>query len=312
MKTLAVINPRSAGGRTRREADTIARRLAEVSGPLSVALTEGPLDASRITSRGLLEGFERIVAVGGDGTINEVVNGFFHEGAVINPEAELCLLNMGTGGDFRKTFEIGIGLDAALQRMTEGPVRRIDAGCLTYVAPDGRTGTRYFANIASFGLSGDVVERVNSARLLKRVTGQFAYTWASLSALVRFRPKPVRLKVDDVFDDVVTISTCAVCNGQYFGGGMKVAPGASPDDGLFDVVVMGAAPLKQTLSSMNDIFTGEHVNNPNVRVLRGRRVIATPVEATEGAPIHIEADGESPGRLPAMFEVRARALKFRG
>ncbi len=312
MKTLAVINPRSAGGRTGREAQTIARRLADVSGPLTVALTEKPLDASRITSRALLDGFERIVAVGGDGTINEVVNGFFHDGDVINPEAEFSLLNMGTGGDFRKTFEIGTGLEASLQRIAEGPVRRIDAGCLTFVAPDGRTGTRYFANIASFGLSGDVVDRVNSARVLKRMTGQFAYTWGSLSALVRFRPRPVRLKIDDVFDDVVTISTCAVCNGQYFGGGMKVAPDACPDDGLFDVVVMGAAPLRQTLSSMNDIFTGEHVNNPNVRVFRGRRVIATPVEATAGAPVHIEADGESPGRLPAMFEVRARAIKFRG
>jgi YegS/Rv2252/BmrU family lipid kinase len=312
MKTLAVINPRSAGGRTGRDAEQIARRLAEISGPLTVALTSGPLDAARITTRALLEGFERIVAVGGDGTINEVVNGFFHEGEVINPEAELSLLNMGTGGDFRKTFEMGAGLEPSLQRIAEGVARRIDVGCLSFVTPEGQSGKRYFANIASFGLSGEVVDRVNRARLLKRMTGQFAYTWGSLSALMSFRPRPVRLKVDDVFDEVIEISTCAVCNGQFFGGGMRVAPDATPDDGLFDVIIMRAAPLRQTLASMNDIYTGAHVNNPNVRVVRGRSVIATPVAATQGAPVHIEADGESPGRLPAMFEVLPRAITFRG
>lgn len=312
MKTLAVINPRSAGGRTGREVDAVARRLADVSGPLTVALTTGPLDATRITRRALLEGFERIVAVGGDGTINEVVNGFFHAGEAINAEAELSLLNMGTGGDFRKTFDMGVGLEPSLQGIAEGRVRRIDVGCLSHVSAQGQADKRYFANIASFGLSGEVVDRVNKARLLKRFTGPFAYTWGSLSALVRFKPRPVRLKVDDVFDDIVTISTCAVCNGQYFGGGMKVAPDAVPDDGFFDVIVMGAAPLRQTLSSMNDIYTGAHVNNPNVRVFRGRSVIATPVEATSGAAVHIEADGESPGQLPAMFEILPRAIKLRG
>jgi diacylglycerol kinase family enzyme len=121
----------------------------------------------------------------------------------------------------------------------------------------------------------------------------------------------VRLMVDIVFDDVVTISTCAVCNGQYFGGGMKVAPDAAPDDGMFDVIIMEPAPLSRTLTSMKDIYTGAHVNSPHVRVFRGRSVIATPVAATERAPVRIEADGESPGQLPATFEVLPRILKFR-
>lgn len=312
MKTLAVINPKSAGGKTGREARDVARRLADAIGPLSVAITSRPLDASGITTRALLDGFERVVAVGGDGTINEVVNGFFHEGEAINPEAELSLLNLGTGGDFRKTFDIDAGFEASLQRIVEGRVRHIDVGSLTYISPDGTSGRRHFANIASFGLSGDVVDRVNRAKLMKRLAGGFAYTWGSLSAVLRFKPRPIRLKVDDVFDEVVTLSTCAICNGQYFGGGMRVAPDAIPDDGLFDVIVMGAAPLRQTLGAMNDIYTGAHVKNPNVRVIRGRSVIATPVASKARTPVRIEADGESPGLLPAMFEVLPRAIKFRG
>jgi len=310
-KTLAVINPRSAGGKTGRDAQEVSRRLADVTGHLSVALTSGPMDAARITTRALLEGFERIIAVGGDGTINEVVNGFFHDGEPINPAAELSLLSLGTGGDFRKTFDIGAGIDSSIQRIAEGRVRHIDVGRLTFVTPEGQSGKRYFANIASFGLSGHVVDRVNRARMLKRLSGGFAYTWGSLTGLMSYKAKPVRLKIDNVFDEVVTISTCAVCNGQFFGGGMRVAPDAIPDDGMLDVIVMGEAPFRQALSSLGDIRTGAHVNKPNVRVFRGRSIIATPVAATERTPVFIEADGEAPGMLPATFEVLPRILKFR-
>ena len=311
MKTLAIINPRSAGGKTGRDTQSIATRLAEVTGPLTIALTNGPMDAARLTSHGLRDGFERVIAVGGDGTINEVVNGFFANGQPINPEAEFALLNRGTGGDFRKTFDIDAGFDASLERIAEGRIRRIDVGRLSFVTEDGKNGSRHFANIASFGLSGHVVDRVNRATLTKRFLGQFAYTWVSLTSLFGYKAKPVRLKVDNVFDDVVSLSTCAVCNGQFFGGGMRVAPDASPDDGLLDVVIMCDAPKGNVLKSLNNIKTGSHVKDPNVKVFRGKTVIATPVEATAGAPVFIEADGEAPGRLPAMFEVLPKALKFR-
>ena len=290
-------------------AEVIDHVVNEPPAPLRQVLPEADEDLAVIVEHCLAKEPERRYQSAG-----ELLADLRHRlaGEAINAEAELSLLNMGTGGDFRKTFDMGVGLEPSLQGIAEGRVRRIDVGCLSHVSAQGQADKRYFANIASFGLSGEVVDRVNKARLLKRFTGPFAYTWGSLSALVRFKPRPVRLKVDDVFDDIVTISTCAVCNGQYFGGGMKVAPDAVADDGFFDVIVMGAAPLRQTLSSMNDIYTGAHVNNPNVRVFRGRSVIATPVEATSGAAVHIEADGESPGRLPAMFEILPRAIKLRG
>ena len=198
-----------------------------------------------------------------------------------------------------------------LERIAEGRVRRIDVGRLTYVTADGKSGDRHFANIASFGMSGDVMHRVNRATLIKRFTGRFAFTWGSLVSMMRYKARPVRLKVDNVFDGVISISTCAVCNGQFFGGGMRVAPDASPDDGLLDVIVIGDAPKREIMKSMNDIYTGAHVNSPHVKVFRGKSVIATPVEATGGASVYIEVDGETPGQLPAMFEVMPKALKFR-
>ncbi|MCE9521911.1 MAG: diacylglycerol kinase family lipid kinase [Alphaproteobacteria bacterium] len=312
MKTLAIINPHSAGGKTGRDVPMITRRLADVTGDLTVAMTNAPMDAVRITSVALRDGYERIVAVGGDGTINEVVNGFFQNNLPINPDAEFALLNLGTGGDFRKTFGIDAGLSASLERIADGRVRRIDVGRLSYVTNDGKSGGRHFANIASFGMSGDVMHRVNRATTIKRLTGRFAFTWGSLVSMVRYKARPVRLKVDNLFDDVLSISTCAVCNGQFFGGGMRVAPDASPDDGFLDVIVIGDAPKREIMKAMNEIYSGAHVNSPHVKVFRGTSVIATPVEATGGAPVYLEVDGETPGQLPAMFELLPKALKFRG
>jgi len=282
-----------------------------VSGPLTVAMTTGPLDAVTITRHALREGFERIVAVGGDGTINEVVNGFFQDHVAINPNAELALVTNGTGGDFRRTFDIGQTLEECLERIANGRTRPIDVGRLTFVSAEGKTGERYFANIASFGMSGDVVRRVDKAKIIKRLFGRFAFTWGSLRSLMSYKARPIRLKIDTAYDELVTISTCAVANGQYFGGGMRVAPDAAPDDGMFDVIVIGDAPKREVAATLNQIYTGQHIHNPHVKVFRAHSVIATPVEATEGAPVFIEADGESPGRLPAMFEVLPKSLKFR-
>jgi YegS/Rv2252/BmrU family lipid kinase len=310
MRTFAVINPRSGNGRTGRQVKSIVAKLASVAAPLTTGLTKGPMDAAALCQRALLDGYEQIVAVGGDGTINEAVNGFFRNGMPINPEARLALLTHGTGGDFRRTFGIEDGLEPSLARIAAGQTRRIDAGRLTFVSADGKPGARYFANIASFGLSGQVVDMVNRARVSKLLGGRFAFRLGVLRAALGYRNQPVRLKIDATFDEVVTISTVAVCNGQYFGGGMKVAPGASPDDGFFDVVILGDAKGPEFRAAMQKIYTGEHIHHPSVKVIRGRSVIATPVQATGGAPVLLDVDGEGPGQLPAMFDILPRALSF--
>jgi len=121
----------------------------------------------------------------------------------------------------------------------------------------------------------------------------------------------VRIRVDGDYDEIASISTVAVANGQYFGGGMRVAPNAHPDDGLFDVIVMGGAPKSRALAELNQIYTGDHLKNPSVRVVRGRKVTAAPVAETRGRAVLIEVDGESAGRLPATFEILPRALNLR-
>jgi YegS/Rv2252/BmrU family lipid kinase len=311
MSAFVVVNPRSGNGRTAREWNTIAHALGSVYPAMSVGFTRGRGDATTLVRAAMREGHDEIIAVGGDGTINETVNGMFDANGPIDPDAVLAFVTSGTGGDFRKTFDVPPGVDAAIERLKHARIRPVDVGRVSCLSRDGAPAIRYFINIASFGLSGAVVDSVNRARIAKLFGGRFAFAFHSAKSVIGHRNPTIRLMVDGADDEIATISTVAIANGVYFGGGMKVAPDARPDDGLFDVIVMGGAPRGQTLSSMQLIYTGEHVHAPHVRVLRGLKVVAAPVAETKGRAVLIETDGEPAGRLPASFEILPRAINLR-
>lgn len=311
MSALVVVNPRSGGGRTRREWRAIERALESAYPNMTVVKTRRRGDATALVREALLEGCSEIVAVGGDGTINEAVNGFFAEGEPIAPDAVFAFVTSGTGGDFRKSFGIAPCYEAAIARLKSAKVRTVDVGRVSCLSRHGAPVTRHFINIASFGMSGVIVDSVNRARIAKLFGGKFAFAFHSLMGMLRYRDRAVRIRVDGALDEITRISTVAVANGLYFGGGMKVAPNARPDDGLFDVIVMGGTPKSRAAADMKLIYTGEHLNNPAVRALRGSRVVAVPVAETGGHPVLVEVDGESAGRLPATFEILPRALNLR-
>lgn len=311
MSALVVVNPRSGGGRTRCEWRAIERALESAYPNMTVVKTRRRGDATALVRDALLEGCSEIVAVGGDGTINEAVNGFFAEGGPIAPDAVFAFVTSGTGGDFRKSFGIAPGYEAAIARLKSAKVRTVDVGRVSCLSRHGAPVTRHFINIASFGMSGVIVDSVNRARIAKLFGGKFAFAFHSLMGMLRYRDRAVRIRVDGALDEITRISTVAVANGLYFGGGMKVAPNARPDDGLFDVIVMGGTPKSRAAADMKLIYTGEHLNNPAVRALRGSRVVAVPVAETGGHPVLVEVDGESAGRLPATFEILPRALNLR-
>jgi len=265
--------------------------------------------AARLTAEALKDGAEQIIAVGGDGTINEVVNGFFEDGRLINSEAVLGLLPSGTGGDFRRTFGIPPDVDGQIARLASGAPRPIDLGRLSFKDDEGKDCVRYFDNIASFGLSGLADRAVNGLTVGKKFGGKLAFKWGTFKAMMKYRNQPVRIQVDDTFDHVANVSTAAVCNGQYFGGSMRMAPDAVPDDGLFDVVIWADAGALQLLLRSNEIYRGMHVNREDVTVLRGRRVIATPAEGA--GEVLLDVDGEAPGRLPATFEILPKVIRLR-
>lgn len=233
-----------------------------------------------------------MVAVGGDGTLNEVVNGFFHNGAPIPTTSRLAMLPLGTGGDFRRTLRIPLDYKAAVEVIVSGTPRRLDAGCVTYQANDGSTAMRHFINIADAGLGGEVVHRVNTG---SKMLGGATFTLRSALTLLAWKNKPMTVVVDGNSHQLVA-QQVVIANCQYFGGGMRMAPSASPTDGVFDVILVGDVGKIDSARGMGRIRSGTHLDdhNPKIQLMYGKRIA---VSSTE--PVRIDLDGEDPGMLPA-------------
>jgi YegS/Rv2252/BmrU family lipid kinase len=302
-RTVLIVNPQSQGGRLGKRwkemADTIGRAF-----PFEEAITQAQGDATRLTREALRGGAERVVAIGGDGTINEVVNGFFDErGLAIAPAASFAVIPFGTGGDFRRTVNMPVGLADAAAVIAANHRRQIDVGKLEFTAAGGGRALRMFANIASFGVSGVVDRLVNQSS--KRL-GRLAFAVATARATWSYKNQRVQMVFDGRDRVEATVNTVAVANGRYFGGAMMVAPDAELDDGMFDVIAMGDFGFGDLLTSGRRIYKGTHLSMEKVTARRARVVEAEPIDPA--AVIELDVDGENPGRLPARFELLPSAL----
>ena len=302
-RTVLVVNPGSQGGRLGKRWKDLADTIARVF-PFDEAVTQAPGDATRLTREALRAGAERVVAIGGDGTINEVVNGFFDDtGTAIAPEASFAVIPYGTGGDFRRSIDMPTDLGDAARVIAAHQRRRIDLGRLTFTTPTGARALRMFANIASFGVSGVVDRLVNESG---KKLGRLSFLMATARATWSYRNQRVQLMFDGTDRVEATINTVAIANGRYFGGAMRVAPNAELDDGMFDVIAMGDLGFGDLLSSGRRLYQGTHLTMDKVTARRARVVEAEPIEP--GAVIELDVDGENPGRLPARFELVPAAL----
>ena len=245
------------------------------------------------------EGATLLVAVGGDGTVNEVANGL-----VGVEHAELAVVPRGTGGDFVRTFGIPSKLEDAVRVALEGKTRAIDLGRAEYRSPDGRQGESYFANIASAGMSGAVAKRTSETTRAP-LGGKVAYLWSTIVVFSGWKNTEMNVTVDGetrsgpMFDVIVA-------NCRYLAGGMKIAPDAEPDDGLFDVLLIGDVSKLDLALTMPRIYRGTHLPHPRAELLRGASVT---VDAAK--PLPVELDGEQPGTTPVRFDVAPGALRLR-
>ena len=244
-----------------------------------------------------------VVSVGGDGTLNEVVGGFFQSEAPIAPEAVLGVVALGTGCDFGRTIA-QTDLESACARLGGRKTRTIDVGLARFMGHDGAPAKRIFINVASFGCGGLVANLVSSR--LKAVSGQLAFTLATLRALAVYRDQCVRLEFDDMPPRSLAITNCAFGNGRFFGAGMQVAPAAQLDDGELDVTIWSGFGWMDFIRKRHTLYDGSHVRDPGTEVLRIRRAIATS-EST----LLLELDGESVGKLPAQLEVLAGVVRLK-
>ena len=268
------------------------------------ALTTRPLEATEMAQRAVRESRPVVVAVGGDGTLNEVVNGFFHNGAPLPTTTKLAMVPLGSGGDFRRTLRVPIDPKEAVEVLRSGMVRKLDAGCVTFQTADGGTATRHFINIADAGFPGEVVFRVNKGS--KRL-GSMTYTVGGALSMLTYSNKPMTVVIDGETHELTKAQQVVIANCQYYGGGMQIAPSASPTDGVFDVILIKDAGKLETIRGMNDIRNGKHLDNgnPKIELMYGKRISITSPEA-----VRIDVDGEDPGFLPALFEIQPGAIEF--
>jgi YegS/Rv2252/BmrU family lipid kinase len=296
-RTVFLVNPASAGGSTGRRWPEIAHRAAALGLAGDALISEQPGQLTALAQEAIRGGAQRLVVVGGDGSVNEVVNGVAGEGV------EIAVIPRGTGWDFVRTYGIPRDLDAAVEIALSGDVREIDAGAVTYRTWAGDEARAHFANVASAGISGAIAQRANETS--KALGGKISYYWATLAVFARWQTGEMRISVDDEIRGGKIIDAL-IANGRYLGGGMMMLPEAEPDDGLFDVLVIGDVTKRDLLFTLPKSYRGKHLPHPRLEVLRGRVVT---VDADE--PLPIELDGEQPGTTPARFEVVPRALRLR-
>jgi YegS/Rv2252/BmrU family lipid kinase len=298
---LLIVNPRSANGSTGRRWPAIEGRLRSLLPPFDVAFSERPLHATAI-AREATGRYGCIALVGGDGTVNEVANGLVADDRPLRPDLTLGIIPRGTGADFVRTLGIPRDLEGAAERLAMGKVREIDVGKVRYRSPDGSEAVRYFLNEGEIGMGAAASDRVN--RSSKRLGGRLSFLRATLITALSYRPHLVNLSLDGAPAQQMLLTNVWLANGQYSGGGIRMAPRARLDDGLLDVVCIGSLSRLQTVIFLPKLRSGAFIDLPQVTYLTARRI-----EAESEVPVLIEVEGEAIGSLPATFELIGERLK---
>jgi diacylglycerol kinase (ATP) len=288
-KTCIILNP-SAG--SVRDLDDIAARLARLPNA-EVRLTNKPGSAARFARTAIGKGRETIIAAGGDGTLNEVINGIGENlGA-----ARVGLLPLGTGNDFARSLNLPVDLEAAIDVILAGETRAVD---LVRVTSDD---VCYFVNVSAGGFSGLVDEKLTPE--MKKTWGPLAYLRSAAAALPELRAYRTTLAFDNAESLMLELYNVVVANGRYVAGGMLIAPEASIDDGLLDVVLIPKRPAPELALVVAQIALGTHLSSDAIVY---RRTAKLTVNSKPGMWFNV--DGELVGNEPARFEIVPRALNF--
>lgn len=303
-ETAFIVNPNAGSGLAARHWPEIRRVIRRLAVRQETWFTKGPGDAVSLVRQTTRKGFRRVVCVGGDGTLNEVVNGFMREDPDWRRTSSLGYIPCGTGCDFAKTFSLPRNpVDATAVATSSGRCQAIDIGHVAFRGSEGEARHAYFHNVVSFGLGGEVDERVN--RSSKALGGFLSFMLAALTSTLLYRKKRVRLRVDEGPPFEVSAWNVVVANGQYHGGGMWIAPGAVPNDGRFHVTVIGDFSLPEVFLHLPKLYNGRLPALRKVQCFSGKRI-----EACSSQRVLLDMDGEQPGRLPVAIDLIPDAVRL--
>lgn len=306
---LLVVNP-ACGARSTRALSQVLTAVERRLGDTVIRYTTRRGHASELAAEGTRAGYELIVAVGGDGTLSEVVTGVLSTGESTQPS--VGLINLGTGGDFRRALGISPGYERSLEVLALGRERAIDVGRVTLTASNGETLERYFVNVLSAGLGGLVDHYIDV--IPNAVGGRLAYYLATVAAVITGRERRVIARITwqgETREETIPAYLVAVCNGRWFGGGMDIAPMALTDDGRLEVVTITERNRLFLLAKSRTVYTGRHLDEPTVRHSPCERIeLRLENEAAERRFL-LDVDGEPLGSLPVAVEILPGRLKIR-
>lgn len=302
-KMFIVVNPVSANRTTGKEWSQYEKQLLDSGFEFETALTECPGHATELVRQALKTGYKTIMSVGGDGTMNEAVNGFFENNHLISEDSRLVVFSRGTGCDFIKSLGIKNSVEDLLAVLARNQAKQIDVGKVSFIGTKDEVITRYFLNVADIGMGAETANRVNKHS--KRMKGFLSFMLGAVSTIILYKNKDFEVIIDDEIVLSERMNSVIVANGNYFGGGMKVAPEAKMDDGVFDIIILGDLSKPDIIRNFPLIYNGKHLSHPKLKCYRGRRI-----KVNSCGKALIEVDGEIPGSDDAEFELLPNTLKI--
>ena len=305
MRVAVIVNPAARKGRARTRWPAIQAELAKRLGPVEPLFTEAPGHATELARTALAQGVRRFVAVGGDGTVNETLNGLLDpSGRLVEPDAVLCPVPAGTANELCRALghlaDASRAFDAAASPRTQA----IDLMRVRCTGLDGQPVDRFGYLIVALGLAATISHRTSQSRWLKKL-GEIAYLLMTPPVTLTYRQRDVSIEVDGVQAGTRQLFTAMIGNTENGGGGMKLLPGARFDDGVLDLInVGGVSRLGVLLGILPKLYSGAHVHHPKVRTARG-----TSSRFASGVETLVDLDGEMVGRLPLEVTVLPQAFR---
>jgi len=297
-----IVNPNAGNGKGRKDWDRINDLLAKNAIPVTVRFTEKKGHATEYTREAIGKGFRKFISVGGDGTLNEIVNGAFTQEHCTPSELLLGMIPVGTGNDWGRMFSIPLVYEGAVKVIMEGRQMPHDIGVIDYFNGENRE-RRYFINIAGLGFESLVVIKTNRQKE-KGKSSKAIYFFNLLASLLSWRHRNADIIIDGIKNSC-KIFSINIGNGRYCGGGMRQTPDALPDDGLLDITVIREMSRFEVIKSLKLLYDGTILSHPKVDGYR-----STNLSVQSDSLLYIESDGESLGHTPAEFRILPGAINI--
>lgn len=301
-KWFAVVNPVAGSGHGKKEWDLIAQLLTLKGVKFEMAFTRFKYHAVELTVEAISNGYDHLIAVGGDGTVNEVVNGIFIQDKVPHSDVTMAVIGIGTGNDWLRTFGITSNYDQAIEAIAQGKTFRQDIGVASYQQA-GFFQKRYIANVAGVGFDAFVIRYINHKKECGHAMSKSGYMLYTLKSLFRYHNTRMKIEADGevIADRMIMSANIGVC--KFNGGGMMQVPYAVADDGLFDVTIIGRMNKLHIITSIKQLYNGRIYDIKQVSHHRARKIR---IESTPN--VLVEVDGEALGESPFEFEILPLAL----